>query len=249
MPRQAPARLLAFDLDGTLVDPKTPLAPLYERLAARSSDTSLAYITGRTYTSAEQLLRSHNLPWPDVLATGLGTEIRWGPSAQPDRAWRRRMGTHFSPGRLQRVLKGLHGLRLQPAEALHAFKLSYWVEAPEPDIHVAHVARLLRQQGLRAKLVYSSSRDLDLIPAAAGKGAALRWIAQRLGVSLQATFACGDSGNDLDMLLTAGMAAVVANAEPGLTAQLPPEVYRAGASVAEGAHEGLQYWLGSEAAW
>ncbi|MEB3222265.1 MAG: HAD family hydrolase [Candidatus Sericytochromatia bacterium] len=239
-----PARwLVAFDLDGTLVG--GAVAPeLQQALEARSPDTALAYVTGRTYPSAAELVKTEGLPWPDAWATGLGAEVRWGPSAWVDRAWRRRVGRHFSAGRVKRLLARSPGLALQPPEALHRFKVSCWVSPDAPEPLVASLSERLRHSQIRARLVLSSRRDLDVIPVAAGKGLALRWIASQLGVPAAATFACGDSCNDLDMLLAAGMAAVVSNAEPALSAQLPPEVYRASAPCASGALEGLTHWLG-----
>ncbi|MEB3328217.1 MAG: HAD family hydrolase [Candidatus Sericytochromatia bacterium] len=245
--RSVPAArlLVAFDLDGTLVG--GPAAPaLQQFLEGRPADTALAYVTGRTYPSAAGLVRAEGLPWPDVWATGLGSEVRWGPAAWVDRAWRRRVGRHFSSGRVRRLLAESPGLALQPPEALHRFKVSCWVPQANPEHHLARVSASLRRSRIRARLVLSSSRDLDVIPAAAGKGRALEWIASRLGVKSAATFACGDSCNDLDMLLAAGMAAVVSNAEPALAAQLPPDVYRASAPCAVGALEGLSYWLGAD---
>ncbi|MEB3284017.1 MAG: HAD-IIB family hydrolase [Candidatus Sericytochromatia bacterium] len=244
-----PKRLLAFDLDGTLVGHVASGAAVYDRLTARSPETILAYITGRTFQSAEELLLQEKLPQPDILATGLGTEIRWGRSATLDRAWRRRVGRHFSTQRVRKILSEFTGLKLQPEEALHPYKLSFFVVDEAPDVYSKHVEMRLLQKGVRAKTVYSSGRDLDIIPISAGKGAALRWMAKRLQLSPQATFACGDSCNDLEMLLAAGMASVVGNAEPSLLRQLPNWVYRAQGASANGAKEGLDYWFGDQLNW
>jgi phosphoserine phosphatase len=48
------------------------------------------------------------------------------------------------------------------------------------------------------------------------KGLALRHVCVILGVRLDATLVCGDPGNDRDMLVATGMAAIVANHAPEL---------------------------------
>jgi hydroxymethylpyrimidine pyrophosphatase-like HAD family hydrolase len=46
---------------------------------------------------------------------------------------------------------------------------------------------------------------LEMIPPAASKGAALRFLASHLGVPLEETIAVGDQENDLEMIRAAGL--------------------------------------------
>jgi hypothetical protein len=57
---------------------------------------------------------------------------------------------------------------------------------------------------------------LDVLAGSAHKGAALARIAREAGLPLSATMAIGDNWNDLQMLETAGVGVLMANAEPGL---------------------------------
>ena len=60
--------------------------------------------------------------------------------------------------------------------------------------------------------VTSSENFLEIIPAAGGKGAALKKIAAYYGIPTEDTIAAGDHRNDIDMIRTAGMGCSVANA-------------------------------------
>ncbi len=60
--------------------------------------------------------------------------------------------------------------------------------------------------------------NLELTKAAATKGAALLWLADRLGLKREQTMAIGDSGNDYDMLVKAGFGVGMANSEPEVLA-------------------------------
>jgi Cof subfamily protein (haloacid dehalogenase superfamily) len=64
--------------------------------------------------------------------------------------------------------------------------------------------------------VSSEPTYLEVLPPGASKGAALRFLAQHRGVDLAQVAAIGDNHNDADMLVAAGLAAVPADANPGI---------------------------------
>ena len=53
-------------------------------------------------------------------------------------------------------------------------------------------------------MIYSGGVDVDILPTAAGKGNAVRWILQRLaeggGAPSLGSLVCGDSGNDVELM-------------------------------------------------
>ena len=80
------------------------------------------------------------------------------------------------------------------------------------SLFMAHPATLalLRPElegvaGARARLVMTRPDYLEMIPAAASKGAALQRLAAHLGVPLERVIAVGDQENDREMLTTAGL--------------------------------------------
>jgi len=75
--------------------------------------------------------------------------------------------------------------------------------------------------GDAARLVMTRTDYLEMIPATASKGAALRHLAEHLGVPLARVVAVGDQENDLEMIQTAGC---------GVAMPRAPEHVRAAAS-------------------
>jgi Cof subfamily protein (haloacid dehalogenase superfamily) len=66
--------------------------------------------------------------------------------------------------------------------------------------------------GGRARLVASRPGHLELLPAGASKGVALRFLAGHLGVPLERIIAAGDQENDIEMISEAGMGIAIAHA-------------------------------------
>jgi len=91
-------------------------------------------------------------------------------------------------------------------------------------------------------VIYSSARDLDVLPLTANKGNALRWICQRLGIELNEVVVCGDTGNDSSMFIVPGVRGIaVGNAEAELLeAVRRTDAYLAKGECAAGVMEGLK---------
>lgn len=236
--------LLASDLDGTLVgDPEALRA--FNRQLSRHPEIAIAYVTGRHLDSARQLISEQGLIIPDAIISEVGASIHLGPEWMLDIEWRRRMIRGWSPPLVRMLTDRLETLRPQPPECQSAFKCSYYLDAFDAPSILEELQRLLVVRQLDVRMVYSSGKDLDLLPPGAGKANAVRYLARRLGLPLSAVLCCGDSGNDRDMLLLPGPSAVVANAHPELAQGLPASVYRARSAFAAGVQEALGYfgWL------
>lgn len=234
-----PARLLALDLDGTLVGDAPALTALNAALRAMRGGTVLAYVTGRSLSSALGLVHEAGLLTPDWIAAQVGTLLhaRWARwSAEP--AWSRQIAPGWEPSRLEALLGGVPGLRPQPDACQGPYKRSYVMASAD---RAAAAEAAIREAGLRARVVASSGRDLDVLPESGGKAAAVGYLGRRLGVPPARTLVCGDSGNDRDMLTMGALSAVVANAQPEL-ADLPPAVYRCRGACAAGVHEALRHY-------
>ncbi len=70
----------------------------------------------------------------------------------------------------------------------------------------------------RANVTRSLPEFVEVLDLAADKGAALRFVAARMGIELAETIAIGDSWNDAPMLQTAGFAIAMGSAPPELKA-------------------------------
>lgn len=142
---------------------------------------------------------------------------------------------------IKEIIGTIPEAKLQDDQWQSPFKRSYYLEENVAD-RLAQIHRRLDERGVRAKVVYSAGKFLDLLPISSGKGEAVRFAAQRCGVALQDVITSGDTGNDLDMMRPElgfrGIA--VGNAAEELKAFRAPNVYHARASYAAGILEGLE---------
>ena len=67
--------------------------------------------------------------------------------------------------------------------------------------------------GDRLTLLYSSPYYLEIFPKEAGKGSAVKKLAEILGVPIGNTYAAGDEENDISMLEAAGVGVAMLNAK------------------------------------
>lgn len=230
--------LLCTDLDRTLLPngeaPESPRArPLFARLAATEGVT-LAYVTGRDAGRVEEARRHYDLPAPDHVIADVGATLLTANgerSADWDAAiaggWRGR-----SREQLAQLIGALPGLTLQDPSRQGRFKLSYeFRPATGVGAAAAAISGHLERAGLAVHVVPSIDDDtglVDVLPAAAGKAAAVEFLRASLGLSRDEVLCAGDSGNDLDMLTGPLPAVLVANARPEVREAAMREAERGG---------------------
>ncbi len=248
--------LLCTDLDRTLIangaqpDAKGALA-LFRQLVRRD-DVTLVYVSGRHRALIEQAICQFDLPVPDFAIADVGSTIYQVTPAgwQPDDAWH----AHIAPDwhglthdDLSRLLRVFPALRLQPQAQQNRYKLSYHVVLAEdaPRLMRAVDVRLNEAQ-VKANLIWSIDEPaglglLDVLPARANKLHAIRYLMQQNGHHDhhdRFTLFAGDSGNDLDVLLSGIPAVLVANADCEVKSQVahanPDTLY-----VAQGGYLGM----------
>ena len=66
----------------------------------------------------------------------------------------------------------------------------------------------------RVEIIISKPYFLEILPAGADKGSALKALAERLGLDMRNAISMGDGMNDVGMLKTAGFSCAPANAVP-----------------------------------
>ncbi len=236
-------RLLVCDIDYTLTGDHAALDRFRGWLDAHRGEVAFGIATGRVLSNTIRALKQWRIPRPDVLITAVGSEVYYGRRRfVDDVGWRRLIDRRWEPERLREVLAAVRGLRLQPKADQRPFKLSYFID-PKKAPPIAEIRRRIRSAELDAKLIYSHEAYLDLLPARASKGGALKYLAHRWGLPLEHLLVAGDSGNDTEMLTSGAFGVIVGNYSPELEAlRGEPGVYFATAKYADGILEGIEHF-------
>lgn len=233
--------LLVSDVDGTMLGDDAALAEFARWHGARAQRLGLVYASGRFYSSVVESIGLTGLPKPDAIIGGVGTDIQLFPGGEPLAGWHETIGKHWDANRLRSTLSGKTELELQPEEFQSPFKVSYYLHDARPEDLTA-LRTQLREAGIETSIVYSSSRDLDFLPAGANKGTAATFLVSRWGLSPSRVMVSGDSGNDRALFEQGFLGIVVENAHPELKRLQGPTVYHAKRPFAAGVLEGVQYW-------
>lgn len=240
-------RLIATDLDGTFIGDDSAMLSLWEQLQAK--DIIVAFSTGRHLASIENFYAEKGLKQrADICICMVGTDVYFRENGvyRLDREWHKTISEDWNIKAVKSLLGAMPEVKMQDDQWQSPFKSSYYLEE-NVEQRLAEIDDQLAQQGLRAKVVYSAGRFLDLLPIRSGKGEAVKYVAQRLEIDPKNVVTCGDTGNDLDMMRAElGVRGIaVGNAAEELKQFQAPHVYHASAFHAAGIQEGLKAygWL------
>ncbi len=235
--------LIVSDIDGTLLGDDTGTRSFADWFEARRHKLALVYATGRHFESAVEAVRTTALPEPDAVICSVGTEIRYYPSGRLIPDWQDQLeASHWDVEEIRHLIGALPRVRRQPDEWQSAHKASFFLhDATSAELDRVHEA--LWCHGFSPEVVYSSSRDLDILPAGVNKGHAAAFLTLHWGFRPWHVVASGDSGNDDSLFRHGFRGVIVSNAQPELGRLNSQLVYRARQSHARGVLEGIRYWL------
>ncbi len=239
--------LLISDVDYTLLGDDEDLAEFADWYDRNKSRVRLVLTSGRFPDSIIESVETTLLPDPDVVIGGVGTEICFFPSRQAVPGWPDYRLEHWDGDRARSVLAGFRRLEPQPDEFQSDYKASYFLRDAGPT-ELQQIRGLLLEQSIRPELVYSSKRDLDVLPEGCNKGSAAEYVTRYLGFDARDVIVCGDSANDVAMFDYGFAGVVVGNAHPELKALDGPLVYQSTLEYARGVLDGVEYWLERRAA-
>jgi HAD superfamily hydrolase (TIGR01484 family) len=226
--------LLCTDLDRTLIpngaEPESPDArPRFRRFVSRP-EVTLVYVTGRHQGLVREAIAEYDLPVPHAVIGDVGTSIfrvttsDWEPLAD----WQEEIGLDWGGighDRLAERLADIEVLRLQETEKQAPFKLSYYAPVDlDSGALKSELEARLSLLGVRASLIWSIDEAadvglLDVLPAGATKYHAVDFLMHRLGHDETTTVFAGDSGNDLEVLVSPIPSVLVANGHPEVREQ------------------------------
>jgi sucrose-6F-phosphate phosphohydrolase len=241
-PVTTPPVMLVTDLDDTLIgkdhqaDDATLRFTQWWRSHGVPAGGRLVYNTGRALDLFLSLLdeKAHCIAEPDLLISSVGTKIYKKNSTSSwvlDEEYEKRLGNGWELEAVRESAYAALGsvgkdqMHFRPPSEMNDYKITCGVAKFALDDVLALIKAQLDAEKVLYKAVVSGKGDwrfVDLVPIAAGKLAALQYAAETLGFEPHQTVACGDSGNDLDMLQSDGKkgqqhhAIVVGNAQEDL---------------------------------
>jgi Cof subfamily protein (haloacid dehalogenase superfamily) len=253
-------RLVAFDVDGTLVGRDLSISPRVLDAVARMRDADIAgcLVTGRMYRSTLPFVRELRFDAPVVCYQGaaiidpatddvldhvaVSNEVvrELIAAAETDRMHLQlyRNDEYYCESRnrysdLYASLAMTEPVIVPSLREAFAYspatKAVIVADAPVAQSYAEMLSERLRG---RAYVTRSLPEFVEVLDLAVDKGAALRFVANRLGIAMDETLAIGDSWNDAPLLRAAGFGVAMGSA--------PPELREiASASVGDLAHDGV----------
>lgn len=236
--------LLVSDLDDTLLGDEKALRRFRDYYDSECVDlVSIVYASGRFTETILGNIAESDLPEPDYMIGGVGTEIRSYRDNKIIREWEETMAADWSAEEVVRLFEGEDTMRLQPQSSQSAFKVSYLYPNATRD-HLDRLRQKLAEAGLKTNIIYSSQKDLDILPDGVNKGTATKFIADHMGFTHQDVITAGNSENDAALFEHGFHGIVVANAHWGLRERARDyHVYQSIEEHAAGVQDGLRYWL------
>lgn len=237
--------LFSPDLDGTVAG--KPDATLCFRHAWEAIPPGvrpvLCYNSGRLLGHTLELLHGSDLPEPDYLVCGVGTLIYDFHEKKVLKEFSSTLTGGWDKEKVREIMLRYPEVQEQPRRYQHKFKSSWHIYDAAPE-QIEAIEEELEAAGLKITVVYSSSRDLDILPEYANKGNALLWLAEMLNIKASRILVAGDTGNDISMFQLDDVSGIVVeNAQPELLAEtVNRNFFKATKPFADGVLEGLLHF-------
>lgn len=238
-------RFFSTDIDGTILGKPDALARFTATWESIPADQKplLCFNTGRLLEDLLHLIDHEQLPTPDYLICGVGTKIYDFSKDEVLKNFDDILDEGWNKERVHTVIDSHFKATLQPIQFQSKYKSSWYAHGMTGE-DISKLESELETSELDVHVVYSSDRDLDILPKYANKGNALTWLLRQLNISRNECLVAGDTGNDAAMFRKKEIKGiVVGNAQPELQeATVGLEVYRAEGACADGVLEGLLHY-------
>ncbi|MBS1512615.1 MAG: HAD-IIB family hydrolase [Bacteroidetes bacterium] len=234
------------DLDDTLVDGNNTrgLKEFTQWINAHADEVVFGVASGRNREITEAAFTQYDLPKPDILICSAGSEIYYTNKFIADKGWENHIDYQWKRDELMTELSKFPGISLQEDDAQWQFKLSYYVQEDFTEDDLADLYKFLDDRKLRARVMLTENKYLDVLPFRASKGSAVRYLSYKWKMPLEHFITAGNSGNDKDMLSGKSKAIVVANYSNELEVlKKNKSIYFTKHPMASGVLEGINHYL------
>jgi sucrose-phosphate synthase len=205
-------RLIITDLDKTLLSDTKGLKEFVSLIRKKRKHCAFGIATARRLNSVLAVLKHHDIPRPDILITSLGTEVYYSQELTLSTDWARHVDHNWNPKAIRRILSKLPGLHLQDDSEQGKLKISYDLDDSVVGVLSKNeIISLLRKEEQTVNVFLTAGRKLDIVPARASKGLALRYVASIWDIPTENILVAGGSGTDEDMMSGNTLAVVVNN--------------------------------------
>ncbi len=235
-------RLIAFDLDGTLMGDERKIRPRVQQTIAKAQERGITVTlaTGRMFSALLPFARQLNIQapvlayqggWiqePDADAPLYRISLPREP-AQATLTLARENGWHtvlYADGRIYlqelrespEFYRGLLGSDFQLVsswtEVLDANLIDKVLFVADPHDIPEMGKRLRTELDRQAQVFRSHARFIEVVPLGVDKGRGLAWLADYLNLQQTEIMAVGDQENDVAMVKWAGLGVAMGNAVP-----------------------------------
>jgi len=228
--------LLCTDMDRTVIPNghqlEAPDARQNFRQFCADPSVTLVYVTGRHRQLVQDAIKEFELPWPDYAITDVGTriyQIRDDQQWQSMRDWEVEIDQdwiNLEPLSVLDLLSGIHGIRLQEESKQNPHKISFYIDLEKLNeaTCLARVSERLESLKCSVNKIWSIDETsqtglLDILPSRANKLHAIEFLQAHLNYAADEVIFAGDSGNDLEVLISKVPSVLVANATDDLKQQ------------------------------
>lgn len=236
-------KLIITDIDHTLLGNDDALQRFNSLLISVQDRIGFGVATGRNINSAIEVLKSNNISLPIVSLTSVGTEIyfNYHGSLSYLKGWDTHLANGWNRKLIVDLLSKLNFLTPQEEDTQRKYKISYYI--PDDPSKLDEIKDILIKNKIKAKIIFSDGRLLDILPYLASKGKAIRYLAYIWNIPFENILTAGDSGNDIDMLKGDMPGVVVGNYSPEMEKiKGTKKVYFAKGHNADGIMEGINYY-------
>lgn len=227
MNQNAKPKILATDLDGTLIPLKNhpnnghDLQRLKELI--KRNDIELVFVTGRHLKSVTEAIQTYDLPKTNWIICDVGTSLY---SHDGDGQYQLvdqysnhldKIVRSMGQANLRRKLEGHDELRIQESAKLGKFKLSYYADQSQLATLLPTLKKQLEHWKAPWSLIgsvdpFNGDGLIDFLPKGVSKAYALSWWANFTNNDAETIVFAGDSGNDIAALTAGYRSIVVGNA-------------------------------------